>query len=340
MVHNNAGLSPIQKEPGTNMKGILLEVPSISPGEVIYNPAVIIQRNPDTIASGAHIIAARIEQSDSSWLTPKLYNPQIRFFTKQDTFLVPVPNVPVFNGFEDPWATWLRGSNGRLQLLFGAVKVDFSVKEPIITTELFLAASVKDLDESNPIAQIRGYKDIRVAQLHNGNIAVFTRPTKGEAYPGRIGFTVIHTIEEIEQSIDTARLLPFTVDKNARIGANEVYEVLTDKSTLHVFCHIATTDPLMVNGKEVFDFDRGIIHYAGYTFDLDSDHPYDERITLKKVADRSDFPANKGLNKGDRYKDVVFPGGTGGPDESLYFAGVEDARIGIIDLNVDRETKS
>jgi len=311
--------------------GSLLEVHGIKSGEIAYNPAVIIQKN-------TRIIAARVESLDSHWLDPNLYDPHVIFFTQQDNVLVPIPDTPVFHKLEDPWATWLSDSNGKPQLLFGGVKVDFSDKTPVVTTQFYLAPSVQELDTDNPIAEIRRMKDVRVAQLQTGRIAVFTRPTEGEASPGRIGFTIINNIQDIEEAVVNAKLLKFNLDENARIGANEAYVITKTESTgtvkelINVFCHVATTDPTKQKGNEIFDFEKEPIHYAGYQFELDPNHPYDDTITLHKIADRFDFPINDKSSKGDKYNDVIFPGGTGGPKETQYFAGVEDARIGVIDM--------
>ncbi|MFH0773678.1 MAG: DUF1861 family protein [bacterium] len=326
------------KKQGTKPMGRLLEVDGIKPGEIAYNPAVIVQKNTNKIAQGANIIAARIESLNSNWLDPKLYDPHVIFFTQKDDVLTPIPDTPVFHKFEDPWATWLSDPNGTLQLLFGGVKVDFKEKMPIITTQFFLAPSVQELDIDNPIAVIRNMKDIRVAELQTRKIAVFTRPMTGEAFPGRIGFTVIDNINDIEDCVINAKLLPLSLDKNARIGTNEAFAIKkidssgTMQELIHVFCHVATTDSIKKEGNEFFDFDRGIIHYAGYQFEFNPDNPYDDIITLHKIAERSDFPINNKSSKGERYTDVIFPGGTGGAKETNYFAGVEDARIGVIDL--------
>jgi hypothetical protein len=315
----------------TKKIGSFLDVHGIKPDEIAYNPAVIIQKN-------IKIIAARVESLNSNWLDRKLYDPHIMFFARQDNYLLPISDAPVFQQYEDPWATWLVGKNNEPQLLFGGVKVDFSDKTPVITTRLYLASRVQDLDINNPFAEIRGMKDVRATQLQTGKIAVFTRPTTNEAFPGRIGFTIINGIQDIKKITGREKLLKFNLDKNTRIGVNEAFVTTKTESTgtvkelINVFCHIATVEPIKQNEKEIYDFDRGIIHYAGYQFELDPNNPYDEIITLHKIVDRSDFPINDKSGKGDRYNDVVFPGGTGGPKETQYFAGVEDARIGVIDI--------
>ena len=290
--------------------GILLDVQGIKSGEIAYNPAVIIQGN-------TKIIAARVESLDSHWLDPDLYDPHIIFFTQHDNVLLPIPDMPVFHKCEDPWATWVDSSNEKPQLLFGAVKIDFDGKNPVITTQIYLAPSVQELNVNNPIAKIRNMKDVRVAQLHTGKIAVFTRPTEGEAYPGRIGFTMIDNINDIEKSITSAKLLKFDLDEDLKIGANEAFEV---KEMINVFCNVAKIEPTK-------------LHYAGYQFKIDPNNPFENIIALNKIADRRDFPVNNKSSKGHRYDDVVFPCGTGGPKETQYFAGVEDARIGVKELS-------
>lgn len=317
--------------------GYMLSVKGLGGNEVAYNPAVIIQKNSNKIAEGANIIAVRIESIDSDWLNPQQYDPHIQFFTRENDDLIPIPNTPIFQQYEDPWATWLTKDNYS-QLLFGGVKVDFRSTAPVITTHLFLASSVQELDVNNPFAIIKNMKDVRVVELKSKKIAVFTRPLTGKAYPGSIGFTIIDSIKDIETAITSAKLLPFSLDKNARIGTNEAYTIEKTNSLgiteelIHVFCHVATTDPTNIDGNNLYDFDRGIIHYAGYQFELNPNHPLKTTISLHRVADRSDFPVNDKYSKGKRFDDVIFPGGTGGQAETEYFVGVEDARVGVMNL--------
>ena len=311
-----------------NFKGSLLKVSGIGADEIAYNPAVIVQKNANKIANGVNIIAARVESLNSNWADPKLYDPHIMFFIRQDDNLVLIPSTPVFYQYEDPWATWLIGENNEPQLLFGGVKVDYSGNEPVITTQLYLVPSISELNPNQPFAEIREMKDIRFAQLPNRQIAVFTRPTTGKANPGRIGLTIINNIRDIKnpETLHSAKLLKFNFDFYCKIGTNEVFFV--DKTgLLHVFFHIAT-----VEGNDFAHSSNQLIHYAGYEFELDPKAPFDKVITPSLVAKRSDFPKNTSDSKGPRFDDVVFPGGTGGPDQKEYFAGIEDARIGVIDL--------
>ena len=299
------------------IKGRLLQLQGIESTEIAYNPAVIVQKNTDQIVGGSKIIAVRVESLDSHWLNPKLYDPRVRFFYEQDdNILEPIPDTPVFYQAEDPWATWFKDKQGNPQLLFGVVVVDYSGSEPVITTRLHLAPSVQALVVDKPLIEIRGMKDVRVVQLPNGQIAVFSRPTTGVAFPGRIGFTIVENLLDINQALATAPLLKFELDKKTKIGANEAYLV---NDRIHVFGHMATIDA------------RGL-HYAAYEFSLDPKHPCDEVIALNKVADRADFPANTQASKGHQFDDVVFPGGTGGPEYTELYVGVEDARIGKIEL--------
>lgn len=325
MTENNK-LSDTQ-EHGPKPMGSLLEVRGIKADEIAYNPAVIVQKNIDKIANGVNIVAARVESLHSHWLDPELYNPHIMFFTKQGNHLIPIPDTPVFNQYEDPWATWLIGKNNEPQLLFGGVKVDYSGAEPVITTQLHLAPNVQELDPKHPFAEIRRMKDIRFAQLPNGQLTVFTRPTTGEAYPGRIGLKIIDSLDDIRnpETLQSTKLLKFNLDPNCKIGVNEAF-FMEKTELLHVFCHLATVEGTDFEGPNP-------LHYAGYEFDVDPKAPFNGIIIPSLVAKRSDFPENMGNSKGPKFNDVLFPGGTGGPDQKGYFVGLEDARIGVIELS-------
>lgn len=310
-----------------NPMGRLLTVQGLRDDEIAYNPAVIVQKNANKIAGGVNIIAARVESLDSHWLDPKLYDPHIVFFARKDDHLVPIPDTPVFRQYEDPWATWVVGEDAVPQLLFGGVKIEYRGDKAVITTQLHLSPSVQELHPDRPFCQIRGMKDIRFAQLPNGRLAVFTRPTTGKAYPGRIGLTIIDSPHDLKnpETVHHAPLLPCTIDPNCKIGANEAFFV-ERTGLIHVFCHIATAD-----GND-FDDEKSPIHYAGYEFDVDPKAPFDGVITPSLVARRSDFPQNTGNSKGPRYNDILFPGGTGGSDQKQYLVGLEDVLIGVMDI--------
>lgn len=317
-------------------KGRLLTIIGIRPDEIGYNPAVIPQRGINQIATGQPIIAVRIENVKSSWLDPDTYHPRIMFFKRSGNCLHPLTNTPIFYQYEDPWATWIKSGDKVPQLLFGAVK--FDSKNHLVSTHLFIAENVRGLNKTNPVAIIKGMRDIRVTQIKNGQLAVFTRPTQGQAHPGRIGFTLINTVEEIETAVTKAPLLKFNLNIHTKIGANEAWtQTITNSSgiiqeSIHVFCHLGTTDPTRQNDRLVHDFEHDPIHYSGYEFNLDPQNPFAKPLTLRKIADRRDFPKNTLLSKNILYKDVIFPGGTGGSDFSEYYAGVEDARVGVLDL--------
>jgi hypothetical protein len=307
--------------------GTLLEVDGIRADEIAYNPAVIIQKNGNKIASGASIIAARVESLGSYWLSEH-YDPHVLFFTRQGNHLVLIPDTPIFRQYEDPWATWLTGKNKQPQLLFGGVLVDYSDKKPVITTQLHLAPSVQELNPDRFFMEIRGMKDVRFAQLPTGQLAVFTRPTTGNASPGRIGLKIINSLRDINnpKMIQDAELLKFDLGPDCKIGANEAFFV-EKTGLLHVFCHIATVD-----GTD-FEDESSPLHYAGYEFDVDPNAPFDKIIIPTLVAMRSDFPKNTGNSKSPKFNDVLFPGGTGGPNQTEFYVGLGDARIGVINLS-------
>ena len=311
------------------MMGKLLEVRRIGSDEIAYNPCVIVQKNAKKIVNGKNIIAVRVENLESYWFDRKRYDPHIMFFERVGDSLEPIPDAPVFHQYEDPWSTWITGPDGQPQLLFGGVKIDYGGPKLVITTQIHMAGSVQELDPHHPVAVVRGMKDVRLAETSTGKLAVFTRPTRGKGFPGRIGFTMIDRIQDLEKSVKGAHLLKFDLDKKTRIGANEVFAV---KNSLHVFCHLATADPIKRQGKEIINFEQSTIHYAGYEFNLDPNPPFAAVIPLRKIADRSDFPANDKFGKGERFKDVIFPGGTGGPDLTEFYTGVEDARVGVMNL--------
>lgn len=292
------------------MLGQILSVAGLKPTEIAYNPAVIIQ-------DGQKIIAARVESRDSTWHDPDQYDPHIMFYQRAGDSLHLLPRSPVFVRYEDPWATWLTTSVGTRQLLFGAVWVDYSVSPPVITTRIFLAPSVQELDPFSPVVEIRGMKDVRLCQLPDGRLAVFTRPQFDDMFFGRIGFIIIDDLADLTSAVPQAALLKIDMDSSGKIGANEV---LYYQNRLQVICHVAT----LGSARD--------LHYRAFHFSLDPDSPFTGQIHLSPLCCRSDFPTS--LPKADYLEDVVFPGGIGSPQEQEFYCGLSDSSLGVFPWSV------
>ncbi len=326
-----------EREPTTEFKGRILEVKGIG-NNIAYQPFPL----------GKGIVVCRVEDPLSDWKIKKPFNPHSVFFTRTADTLIRIVKAPIFGepgkAAEDPFGTWIENKTGEKQLLFGAVFPDFDAPGGHETvTKLFLGADIEKLDPTQSIAEIRGMRDVRFAQAENGNIHLLTRPnTKNN---GWIGYTTLENLDEIKYkerfnpAIERANknLLNFRIGhdteigEHTRLGANSAYiEEITlpdrqKKKLLRIFCHTSDVVPEVRKGREVWDFESGVIKYIAYDGYMDPDHPK-RIIHLREIARASDFPRQPYDSKGARYENVVFVSGTDGGE--IYF-GVRDRCSGV-----------
>jgi hypothetical protein len=159
-----------------------------------------------------------------------------------------------------------------------------------------------------------GMKDIRLAELPSGSIAVFTRPQGNPGGRGTIGYLEINSLEELSPAtINKATLLQQFIPEEWG-GANEVH-VLADGS-LGVLGHIACFDQ------------EGARHYYAMAFTFD---PLTKKAgPMGIIASRSDFPS--GESKRPDLQDVIFSGGLLRLEDGTawLYAGLSDAEAGRV----------
>ncbi|MGY3748798.1 DUF1861 family protein [Vagococcus acidifermentans] len=247
--------------------------------------------------SGKEVIAGRVESRESEIS-------EIRFFSQCDSTDEWHPVAPSLSlPLQDPFVTKIGN-----ELIIGGVQAEFDDegKNPKWRTNLYLLTDFTSVDHifSGPY----GMKDIRLAELGNGQIIVLTRPQGGAAGRGKIGVNIIEKLSDLSMAvIDAAVLLEDQFNDEEWGGANEIY---VDDGRVCVLGHIAKFDT---------DGDR---HYYAMTFELDS--TYKKMIRPQIIAERRDFLP--GPAKRDDLKDVVFSGGlvmTG--ETAVLYAGISDA---------------
>ncbi|MDZ7542959.1 DUF1861 family protein, partial [Clostridium perfringens] len=123
-----------------------------------------------------------------------------------------------------------------------------------------------------------GMKDLRLAQLLDGKIAVLTRPQGEKGGRGKIGFTIINSLNELTiEVVNESPLLNGLFIDEEWGGANEARPL--DSSTLGILGHIAC-----------FDND-GNRHYYPMTFKLD--------INTLKVSEQKLIAIRKDFKPGE-----------------------------------------
>jgi hypothetical protein len=154
-----------------------------------------------------------------------------------------------------------------------------------------------------------GMKDLRFVDLADGRLGVLTRPQGGEDGRGRIGFTIVDSIEALTLAdVEAAPRLEdlFIVEEWG--GVNHAW--LQPDDRIGLLGHIACFD------------DAGDRHYYPMTFTLD---PVTRDYTAPRMLfERRDLPP--GASKRPDLDDVIFPGWVDvNAPEPVVYCGVGDA---------------
>jgi len=256
---------------------------------------------------GEMVIAARVEPRDSE-------NSQIVFFVERDGEWVPRAGMPEL-ALQDPFYTRI----GKEIVLGGVQIYPHPEREGAIgwRTVMYKGRRLRDLVLffTGP----DGMKDLRIVELQDGSIAVFTRPQGEKGGRGKIGFVRLASLADLTaRRIEEAPLLKGQFIDAEWGGANELH--VLSNGWVGILGHIACFSP------------DGNRHYYPMAFALD---PYTgEHSDIELIAVRNRFLP--GVSKREDLADVVFSGGLiRRPDGSAeLYAGVGDAeahKITIVD---------
>ncbi|MDD4680631.1 MAG: DUF1861 family protein [Clostridia bacterium] len=262
---------------------------------------------------GDMVIAGRVEDRNTQYS-------DIMFFICRDNVWEPRTDTISFR-LQDPFYTRIHG-----ELIIGGVEVRVYEKEPDKLCWRTLLYRGKSINELKHFASGPDWmKDIRLIQLEDGRIGVFTRPMGKVGGRGKIGFTIINTLDELNADvISNAELLNNQFVNEEWGGANELH--ILNNGLIGVLGHIACYD------------EKRNRHYYSIAFSLNPETR--EASPLKIIAVRSDFKA--GDAKSSDLVDVIFSGGIvrKGNGKAVLYVGVSDAeahRIVISDPFVEYE---
>lgn len=281
-------------------------------GYDVYNPSV-----PFTLG-GRRLIAGRVERRASE-------DSVVRFFEEKDGGWHAVPSERL--RLQDPFVTVIDG-----EVILGGVRVEIFPTYCIWTTDFYRMRTPFDMERiaSGP----RLMKDIRLLQMSDGRIAVFTRP-QGDAVMkkygcvARIGLTVIDSLKNLTaETIEKAALLTGQFLPDEWGGCNQLFNLKNGLVGVigHKACRTASE-----SGSE--------LHYYGMAFCIDPDK---RAVTQPKIiCERSCFPAAEA--KRPDLGDVTFTSGIErlGSGRARLFTGLSDACVGsaIIDDPFDEYEK-
>ncbi len=273
----------------------------------IYNPTKPIERH------GKKYLLGRVEPLVSE-------DSRIMFFEEIDGKWRVMDNTPVFN-LQDPFHI----ENIQEHHVLGGVRVygNLNLTGEISYETVFYRykESVLELIEpdgslAEPFAvSLPMMKDIRMLELQSGNIGVFTRPQGGEAGLGKIAYIEIVELDQLQDSIPKAEIVPHQFHDNEWGGVNELH--LLKNGKIGVLGHIA-------------HFDQEVRHYYAMAFVFDPDVHYATHMEILTTAD--EFPKIK-PKRSDLGK-IIFSGGLKRHSNGIatLYVGVGDTRAGSIQI--------
>lgn len=256
-------------------------------------------------SGGRTVIAGRVEKRDSE-------KSHIGFFEQREGAWHLIDGTPSFQ-LQDPFFTFIGG-----ELVFGGVQT-FEVGDRMHwRTAFFRGQDIFGLAPffEGPI----GMKDIRLTQLPDGRVGIFTRPQGVVGGRGTIGYTEAASLDDLSiDLLDQAALLEGMFHPLDWGGANET--VPLPNGDIGVLSHVACFD------HDDPDADRR--YYASsFIFDPKARSYRDFKI----IASRDQFTA--GPAKRRDLVNVVFSSGlVFGADAVTLYAGCSDAEAHWLEID-------
>lgn len=256
-------------------------------------------------SGGRAVIAGRVEKRDSE-------KSEVAFFEERDGAWQLIADAPRYR-LQDPFVTRIGG-----ELVFGGVQT-FEVGQRLEWRTAFLRGP----DIFNLTAFFvgpMGMKDIRLTQLSDGRIGVFTRPQGAVGGRGTIGYTEADSLDALTiDLLNQAALIEGMFHPLDWGGANET--IALPGGDIGVLSHVACFERDAPTG------DRG---YYASTFIFD---PVSRRFRdFKIIATRDQF--SPGPAKRPDLVNVVFSSGlVFGDGAARLYAGVSDVEADWLDID-------
>jgi len=261
-------------------------------GEDIYNPSKPFKHK------GKYMLAARVEPRDNECESRVVFFEERNGIWYRSEDFLPLPNS------QDPFVTKIDH-----ELIVGAVEISCSGKGIRYKTVF----RDRNLEK---IAEVEGMKCVRVAELREGEIGVFLRP-KGSKYAmGKICYTTVNSLEELNEGVASEGKLIDILPENTWGGVNDVYPL---KEKLLVLGHVAH-----------FSKD-GSKNYYCMVFEFNPET--EEASSPKVVVSRDAFPKTQAKRK--ELYNIVYPGGFEVREgEMEIYLGISDAYAGKVVVKV------
>ena len=253
--------------------------------------------------NGELYLAGRIESRENS-------DSESGFFRRENNDWALAEDLPRFR-LEDPFVSLING-----EIVFGGVQT-WPLPNPEMLgfrTIFYRGDSLEDLHEFT-----RGpdfMKDIRLIELPDKKIGVFTRPQDETGEWKKIGFDTIEVLDQLTpKMISDAPLIDDQFEEGEWGGVNAAY--LLESGQIGILGHVANL------GRDLN------YHYRAMAFTFD---PFTrESSRMEIVASRKDFPPS--VSKSPKLSDVVFPGGlVANGSLVILYTGLSDAVAGTRDI--------
>lgn len=277
----------------------------------VYNPANEFELN------GVTYMAGRAEPRSSE------YDSHVIFFKKEGDHWEPLAE-PIFK-LQDPSITKIGDElvlcGVRLKLGTNALMRLFGIDKKVLQSYKTVFLKGKTLEELKEFTEgPDGMKDVRLVELDDRRIGVYTRPQRlPDARRGQIGFTIINSLAELNwRVIKEAPLLSTRFPEAEWGGVNEAIPLSDGK--IFVLVHRAYYD----NYSQRHYYPWAFIH----------DLKTNEIWNLGILAERSDFP--DGPAKRDDLTDILFPAGVKLLENGrlLLRVGMSDCEIGEMERDM------
>jgi hypothetical protein len=231
------------------------------------------------------------------------------FFKKKGNYWYPDSNCPVFD-LQDPFITNLGGT-----FVLGGVQVKPNPRKPFALTYRTLFYKGTDIHNLKKFAAGPwGMKGIRLIQLPQDKIGVFTRPQGNKGRRGNIGFTTINSLANLSpRLLSKVELIPDQFARGEWGGVNEVLILKTGK--LGILGHIAR-----FSRDKRRDYRMRFYYPMVFAFDPKTRKASSIRVLVR----RAELPEGD-AKRPDLYN-VVYPGGIIRENsKAKLYAGVGDA---------------
>ena len=268
----------------------------------VYNPT------PPILIDGEMIMAARVEDRGDE-------NSEVHFFKQdeQDEFTwIKIENTRVLP-MQDPFITIMKSG----EIIVGGVEaspiLSGSGEDSNYRTVFYKGKSLDTL-EKFAIGPEK-MKDIRIIELPNGHIGVFTRPQDGIYGPGQIAYIELDGLIDLNpENIAKAKVIEGLFVPGEWGGAGQLHWI-KEGEKIGVIGHIACFDE---------EFNK-IYHAMSFVFD-----PKTHTVSspLKIIATRDNFPESE--PKKPKLKKVFLTGGI--DTEFNLYGGLGDAGAGMLSL--------